>query len=126
MRRRRLLELLVVRWGFAGMVAVAIAVGLVAAATVSPPVDVPSVALRAVPVYRVEVGAVVFIGLYLAAMALVLAMHNRGFTEIGTGGMKAQGLAGVSEDEFVTDLLTELADEIDDLEIRAEERSDVR
>lgn len=70
--------------------------------------------------------AAVFLGLYLATMALVLAMHNRGFTEIGTGGIKAQGLAGVSEDEFVMDLLTELADEIDDLEIRVEEKSDVR
>lgn len=59
-------------------------------------------------------------------MALVLAMHNRGFTEIGTSGMKAQGLAGVAEDEFVTDLLTELVADIEDLGIRAQERIDAR
>jgi len=121
MRRRRLIELLVVRWGFAVMVAVAIAVGIVAGATVTPPAEIPAVALRAAVLYRVEVGAAVFFGLYLAIMALVLAMHNRGFTEIGSGGIKAQGLTGVSEDEFAKDLLTELADEMNDLETRMEE-----
>jgi hypothetical protein len=126
MRRRRFIELLVVRWGFAGMVAMAIAAGAVAASTVTPPADLPPVALRAVGVYRVEVGAAVFFGLYLATMALVLAMHNRGFTEIGGGGVKAQALAGVSEDNLVVrDLLMELASEIEDLESRLED-DDVR
>ena len=59
------------------------------AITVTPPADLPSVALRASPVFRVEVGAAVFIALYLATMAFVLALHNRGFTEIGTSGVRA-------------------------------------
>lgn len=108
------------------MVMVAVVAGMMAALTVVPPSEIPAFALQAVAVYRVEVGAAVFLGLYLATMALVLAMHNRGYAEIGTGGIKAQGVAGVSADEFVMDLLAELADEIDDLEIRVEERSDVR
>ena|GEM_PF-3625667 len=83
-----MIELLVVRWGFTAMVVVAIALGVVAAATVAPPADIPAVALRAIVVYRLEVGAAVFFGLYVATMALVLAMHNRGFTEIGGAGVK--------------------------------------
>jgi hypothetical protein len=122
MSRRRLIELLAVRWGFAALVVVAIAVGLVAAVTVAPPADIPSVALGAEAVYRVEIGAAVFFGLYVAVMAFVLATHNRGFTEIGSSGVRAQGLTGLPEDEFVM----ELADEIDDLETRVEEGIDGR
>jgi hypothetical protein len=122
MRRRILIQLLAVRWGFAAMVAVAIIVSVVAAVTVAPPSNLPSVALGAMPVYRVEVAAAVFFGFYLATMALVLAMHNRGFTEIGSGGVRAQELAGLSGDEpVVTDLLTELTDEIVDLKTRLED-----
>lgn len=104
------------------MVALAISAGIAAGATVATPADVPSIALRALPVYRVEVGAAVFFGLYLATMALVLAMHNRGFTEIGGSGVKAQALEGVSEDDFlVRDVLAYLADELDDLKTRLED-----
>jgi hypothetical protein len=110
MRRRRLIELLVVRWGFAVMVALAIAAGVIAAATVAIPADVPSIALSAVPVYRAEVGAAVFFGLYLAAMALVLAMHNRAFTELGTGGVKARDLV-VAQDAYFEEMVLEFIDE---------------
>lgn len=112
------------------MVAVAILVGLVVAMTVTPPAELPSVALRAAPVFRVEVGAAVFIALYLATMAFVLALHNRGFTEIGSSGIRARDLAEVSdglisEDEsraLVTDLLGEFGSLIDD---RQKERNGV-
>jgi hypothetical protein len=77
MRRRRLFWLLLVRWGFAVLVAVAIAIGLLVALTVAPPPDVPAVALQAPIIYRVEVGAAVFLGLYLATMAFALALQNR-------------------------------------------------
>ena len=121
MRRRRLIELLVVRWGFAAMVAVAIAVGIAAGATVTPPTDIPAIALRATALYRVEVGAAVFFGLYLATMALVLAMHNRAFTELGTDGIKARDLASfeaTNRDEFVLESI----EEIRELLNRQEER----
>jgi hypothetical protein len=112
MKRRRLIELLVVRWGFAAMVAVAIAMGIIAGATVAPPSDVPAVSLRAVAVYRMEVGAAVFLGLYLATMALVLAMHNRGFTEIGSGGIRAQDLAAASDGLVAESVAMELIEEL--------------
>jgi hypothetical protein len=118
------MKLLAVRWGFATMVAVAIAAGFAVALTVVPPGDVPAFALRASSVYRVEVGAAVFFGIYIAAMALVLAMHNRGFTELGTGGMRAQDLAalqGADLDEFVL----ESVEEIRELMARREEREHV-
>ncbi len=71
-----LLGLWFARWGFAVMVAVAIVVGFAVAVTVSSPAEVPTVALRAVPVYRVEVGAAVFFGLYSVTMAIALALRN--------------------------------------------------
>jgi hypothetical protein len=114
MRRRTLIQLLAVRWGFSAMVALAIVAGIAAAATVAPPSDIPSIAMRAVPVYRVEVGTAVFLGLYLATMALFLAMHNRGFTEIGTGGVRAQGLAAEGDAEF-EEVLIDLIGEVGDL-----------
>jgi hypothetical protein len=84
------------RWGFAAAVAVAIAIGLLSGMTVHIPADIPSVALRAPALYRFEVGGAIFIGLYLVAMAFVLALQNRGFTEIGTGGIRATGLTSRS------------------------------
>jgi hypothetical protein len=93
------------------MVAVAIVVGVVAAVTVPPPADIPAVALRAA-VYRVEVGAAVFFGLYLVTMALVLAMNNRGFTEIGSGGIRAQDLAAASDGLVAESAAMELVEEL--------------
>lgn len=94
------------------MVAVAIIVGVIAAMTVSLPADIPAVALRAAVVYRVEVGAAVFFGFYLATMALVLAMHNRGFTEIGSGGIRAQDLAAASDGLIAESAAMELVEEL--------------
>lgn len=121
MRRRTLIELLVVRWGFAAMVAMAIAVGLAVAVTVTPPADIPPFALRATPVYRVEVGAAVFFAMYLATLALVLAMHNRGFTELGTGGIRASGLA-VEQDAGFEEMALELMEEVSSLQAWRKER----
>ena len=55
-RDRYLLGLVLARWGFAALVTAAVVVGLFAAATVTPPADLPTVAMRAEAVYRVEVG----------------------------------------------------------------------
>jgi hypothetical protein len=119
---RYLFGLVLARWGFAAMVAAAIAVGFLVAATVTPPTEVPPAALRAVAVYRLEVGGAVFLGLYVAAMALTLALHNRGFTEFGSGGVKARGLPAVSEEafsgDFAMELLEDMREEVDDLQVR--------
>jgi hypothetical protein len=122
MRRRTLITLLAVRWGFAFIVAMAITAAVTAAATVAIPADIPSVALGAVPVYRVEVGAGVFLGLYLTAMALFLAMHNRAFTDIGTSGFRAQDLA--AEERYVDfeELVMDVMEEVQDLKPGREER----
>jgi hypothetical protein len=128
MRRWTFVGLLLARWGFAALVATAIGIGFVVALGVTPPTDVPAVALRAASVYRVEVGAVVFLGLYLATMAFALALQNRGFTEIGSSGVRAQDLATaverVASEDASMELLTDLIEEVDDL--RAwRERSEV-
>jgi hypothetical protein len=128
MRRRRLFGLMLIRWGFAALVAIAITLGLVAALTVAPLKDVPAVALQAAVIYRVEVGAAVFFGLYVATMAFALALQNRGFTEIGSGGIRARELAEVSEyaavDHAEMELIFDVIDEVRDL--RAwRERSEV-
>lgn len=61
------------------------------------PPDLPGFALQAAPVYRLEVGAATFLGLYLVSMALVLALNNRGFSEIGMRGVKAADLSRGAE-----------------------------
>lgn len=116
MRRRSLIEQLVVRWWFGAVVAVAVAIGFTVAITVTPPSDLPTVALRAIPVYRVEVGAAVFFGLYLATTAFALALHNRAFTEVGTNGFKAQDLAAAEEEKiYFEELATGLMEEVSSL-----------
>jgi hypothetical protein len=126
MRRRKLIELLVLRWWFAAAIAVAITAGFAAAMTVAAPSDLPTVALRAMPVYRVEVGAAVFLGLYLAAMAFALALHNRAFTEVGTGGFRAQDLAAEEQYVYFEELVMEVMDEVRHLQPRREESESAR
>jgi hypothetical protein len=111
-RNRYLAGLWLARWGFALTVAVALAVSLTIAVTVPVPAELPSVALNAVAVYRLEVGAALFIGLYVAAMAFALAVQNRGFTEIGGGGVRAQDLSAtlpelIAANEVVSERLSE-------------------
>jgi hypothetical protein len=68
----------------------------------------------------VEVGAAVFFALYLASMALVLAMHNRAFTELGTGGIRASGLAA-ERDAGYEEVALELSEEVSSLRAAREE-----
>jgi hypothetical protein len=114
---RYLFGLVLARWGFAAMVAVALAVSLTVGAIVPVPTQVPSVALNAVVVYRLEVGGAFFVGLYIAAMALALALQNRGFTEIGNGGIRAQDMAAtvpdlIAANEAVSERLSEAVEAI--------------
>jgi hypothetical protein len=83
------------RWGFATLVGVAVLVGVIVGATVAVPIEIPAVALRSGAVYRLEVGGAIFVGLYFVAMAFVLALRNRGFTEIGTDGIRAESMEEV-------------------------------
>jgi hypothetical protein len=90
--RRQYIGLWLGRWGFPVSVGLAALIGLVVGATVAVPVDIPGVALRAAAVYRLEVGGAIFVGLYIATMALVLALQNRGITEVGGIGLRAEEL----------------------------------
>jgi hypothetical protein len=74
------------RWGFAMLVGSAMVLGFVVGATVAVPTDIPAIALQAVPVYRLEVGAALFVGLYVVSMAFVLALRNRGFPRSARAG----------------------------------------
>lgn len=82
------------RWGFAVLVGFGVIGAMGVAWATEPPSEVPSFALRAAAVYRLEFGAAVFAAIHLIAMALVLALNNRAFSEIGTGGIRAQDVSG--------------------------------
>ncbi|HEX4753684.1 MAG TPA: hypothetical protein VH268_12355 [Solirubrobacterales bacterium] len=96
-RGRHLFAAWLARWGFAAMVGAAVAIGIAAGATIAAPADIPDVALKAVVIYRLEVGGAVFIGVYIAAMAFALALQNRAFTEIGSSGVRAQDMSSISQ-----------------------------
>jgi hypothetical protein len=82
------------RRGFAILVGLAALVATQVAWKVAVPPDVPDFALNAAAIYRIEVGAATFLGLYLVAIAFVLALNNRGFSEVGVHGLKAQDITG--------------------------------
>jgi hypothetical protein len=92
------------RRGFA-LAVVGIAISSVwVAMAVSVPVDVPDFALRAAMVYRVEVGVAFFAALYLVATAIVLATHDRAFTEFGAAGVSARDLVSEQRKISLADL----------------------
>lgn len=91
------------RWGFACLVLAAIAIGGLIAWKAAVPSPVPNFALRAAAIYRVEVGAAAFLGLYLVALAFVLALNNRGFSDIGTSGLKAQDIANRAQQRGIAE-----------------------
>ncbi len=68
--------------------------GILGACYLAIDVDVPSpapdFALKAGSIYRIEIGLAAFAGFYLMVMTFVLALGGRGFTEIGTKGLRAQ------------------------------------
>jgi hypothetical protein len=75
--------------GFPVLVLAGLAAAAYLAASASVPHPVPSFALQATAVYRLEVGEACFVVLYLAAMALVLALDGRGIAEFGAKGLRA-------------------------------------
>ena len=113
-----------VRWGFATMVGVCAVIGVLVAVTVPIPPDVPGIALQAAPVYRLEVGAAIFAGLYLLVTSLGLALQNRAFTEFGTGGVRARSLRDLPTTlrqheralEVLADIVYDIRDPRDDPE----------
>ncbi|HMI82009.1 MAG TPA: hypothetical protein VK480_09510 [Solirubrobacterales bacterium] len=62
----------------------------------SLPASIPDFALRSAVIYRVEVALAAFAGPYLILMALFLALHNRGFSDIGVNGLRAQDMSSAS------------------------------
>lgn len=89
------------RWSLSILVLAAAIGAVYVACKVSVPGRPPSIALKSPSVYRIEIGVASFVGLYLVAMALVLALHNRAFTEIGMNGLKAQEVANEQQQEAI-------------------------
>jgi hypothetical protein len=89
------------RWGFAILVSLAALAAACVGWKVEVPSEVPDFALNAAAIYRVEVGAATFLGLYLVAMAFVLALNNRGFSEIGVHGLKAQDITEKTQRDVI-------------------------
>jgi hypothetical protein len=96
------------RWGFGILIGLALVAAACVAWRLDPPARIPSIALQAAPVYRLEVGAAVFVAAYVAATALVLALNNRAFTEVGTGGVKAHDVGGPTRREMAQEQQQEL------------------
>ncbi len=102
-RKKRRATAWLARWGFAVLVAFGALGSVLVAATVATPAEIPGFALQATPVYRMEAGAATFLGFYLLAMALVLSLHNRGFTEIGMRGISARDLGGNARHQAINE-----------------------
>lgn len=85
--------------GFPLLVIVGLAVSGYLAASAQVPDPVPDFALQATAVYRLEVGGACFAVLYLAAMALVLALDGRGFAELGTKGLRAVEVTRATDEQ---------------------------
>jgi len=96
------------KYGFAFLVAMALACASYLAASVAVPHPVPDFALQAKEIYRLEIGAAFFVAFYLATLAVVLALSGKGFAELGTRGLKAttvtQQEAGRSHQESISRL----------------------
>lgn len=92
---------LIVRYGFALVVVAAVGAAAWAGCTTGLPASIPDFALRSAAVYRIEVAVATFAGPYLIFMALFLALHNRGFSDIGMNGLRAQDMSSASEGEMI-------------------------
>src|ERR1044072_7567761 len=109
----------VARWGFAVLVGAVTLAAVYVAWKVHVPPKVPDFALRAAPVYRIEVGAATFLGLYLVTVTFVLALNNRGFSEIGVTGLNAQAMANKAQQDAIQshekslEILGAMVDEIE-------------
>ncbi|HEX5527802.1 MAG TPA: hypothetical protein VFX44_11490 [Solirubrobacterales bacterium] len=94
------------RWfrnlGFPILVLAALVASGYLAATARDPDPVPSFALQAAAVYRLEVGGACFAAFYLAAMALALALDGRGFAELGTRGLRAAEVVRSTNEQEVS------------------------
>jgi hypothetical protein len=108
----------IAQWGFAILVTLGIVAAVYVAWKVHVPAKVPDFALKAEAIYRIEVGAATFLGLYLVTMAFVLALNNRGFSEIGVNGLKAQDMANKAQQDAIQsheDSLEILGEMVDDV-----------
>jgi hypothetical protein len=111
------------QWGFAVLVASGVLAAVYLAWASDVPKPVPDFALKAPAIYRIEVGAGAFLGLYLVTMAFVLALNNRGFSEIGVNGLKAQDMANKAQQDAIQsheDSLEILGGMVDEIEATTE------
>lgn len=88
-------------YGFAALVFVALAGSIYVAINTEVPEEVPNFALNSADLYRLEVGGASFAILYVGIMALVLALHGRGFTQIGSDGVQAEWVVTAKQQKAI-------------------------
>lgn len=88
-------------YGFAVLVFVALASATFIAINAEVPDEVPDFALNSKGLYRLEVGGASFAILYIGILALVLALHGRGFTQIGRDGVQAEWVVTAKQQKMI-------------------------
>ena len=83
----------------------------------------PSIALGALLVWRVEVAAILFVALYAGIVTARLAWHGRTFTRVGSGGIE---IPDIGPARSVTDSIDRLAALLADFEARLQALEDAR
>ena len=81
-------------YGFAFLVLLGLACASYLAGSAAVPEPVPDLALNSPEIYRLEIATAFSVILYLATMAVVLALRGEGFAEFGTRGLKAATVIG--------------------------------
>jgi hypothetical protein len=109
-------------YGFALLVFVALACASFLAGSAAVPESVPDYALQSEEIYRLEIGAAFFVAFYLVTMAVVLAFEGRGFTELGTKGLRAETVVAQKTrkdlDRHVFEKLKKACSDLEDVQER--------
>ncbi len=79
-----------INYGFAGLVLLAFAGGVIVAqqTEVPPAGELPGLAFGSQALYRNEVGGVSFVFYYVVVLLFVMALNGRGMTQIGPKGVR--------------------------------------
>jgi hypothetical protein len=119
---------------FAGVVIAATALGGTGGALVHGPQHPSEYALNSLLVYRIEVGLILFLALYISIVLVRLAYHGRTPSRIGAGGADLPDVSLIADalSEFeaaaakLATLPPALADRVEELERRIAELEDKR
>jgi hypothetical protein len=111
------------RLALPAVVIAAFAFAIVGATSAPAPHPLPSIALGATIVWRVEVAGIMFVALYGGIVTARLAWHGRTFTRVGSGGIEIPDVGSACS---VTDSIDRLAALLADFESRLQALEDAR